>query len=236
MPPLAQLGQVEIDLDRRRLVRDGRLVRLSRTEWSMLELLARNRGQVLTHRMILRDVWGDSYGEEINYLHVYIRRLRRKLEPDPAQPQYILSEPGVGYRLVAPPAAAVAPAAPDRANDHRLPAPLTSFVGRAAELAGITGLLQRPDVRLVTLTGPGGVGKTRLALEAAGAYGHHAASTPQLVRLDSMPTPDLLLPAISHVLAIAQRCGKVADERYASRRRAREHMADRGQQQIRGGN
>jgi predicted ATPase/DNA-binding winged helix-turn-helix (wHTH) protein/Tfp pilus assembly protein PilF len=213
MPPPAQLGQVEIDVDHRRLVRDGRLVRLSRTEWGLLELLARNRGQVLTHRMLLRDVWGDAYGEEINYLHVYMRRLRRKLEPDPARPRYILSEPGVGYRLVAPAAstlrepAAAAPALAERPNDHRLPAPLTSFVGRRAELASIAALLRQPQVRLVTLTGPGGVGKTRLALEAARAYGQPGASTTHLVRLDSIPTPDLLLPAIGHVLDSAPPAG-----------------------------
>src|SRR5687768_5086201 len=92
--PMAAItfGDIEIDAAQRRLLRAGQPIRLSRIEWGLLELLARNYGQVLTHRMLLRAVWGDAYGEELNYLHVYIRRLRRKLEPDPASPRYLVSE------------------------------------------------------------------------------------------------------------------------------------------------
>ena len=65
-------------------------------------LLARNEGKLLTHKAILREVWGTAYADESHYLHVYVSQLRRKLEPDPARPRYILTEPGVGYRLVDP--------------------------------------------------------------------------------------------------------------------------------------
>jgi two-component system KDP operon response regulator KdpE len=68
----------------------------------LLALLARNHGKLLTHRAILNEVWGKAYAAESHYLHVYVSQLRRKIEPDPARPRYILTEPGAGYRLVEP--------------------------------------------------------------------------------------------------------------------------------------
>ena len=69
-------------------------------EFGILRLLAQNEGKLLTHRAILREVWGPAYGDESNYLHVYVSQLRRKIEPDPARPRYLVTEPGAGYRLV----------------------------------------------------------------------------------------------------------------------------------------
>jgi two-component system KDP operon response regulator KdpE len=80
---------------------DGRIVHLTPHEYRILRLLALNPGRLLTHRTILQEVWGPSYGAESNYLHVYVSQLRRKLEPDPSRPQYIVTEPGAGYRLIA---------------------------------------------------------------------------------------------------------------------------------------
>ena len=71
-------------------------------ELGILRLLAQNEGKLLTHRAILREVWGPAYGDESNYLHVYMSQLRRKIEPDPARPRYLVTEPGAGYRLVEP--------------------------------------------------------------------------------------------------------------------------------------
>ena len=71
-------------------------------ENDLLRLFMRNEGKLLTHPAILREVWGPAYREESNYLHVYVSHLRRKIEPDPARPRYLLTEPGVGYRLVNP--------------------------------------------------------------------------------------------------------------------------------------
>ena len=68
----------------------------------VLPLLVRNPGKLITHEMLLREVWGRGYGSEAHYLHVYVSQLRRKLEPDPARPRYILTEPGAGYRLAEP--------------------------------------------------------------------------------------------------------------------------------------
>jgi two-component system KDP operon response regulator KdpE len=93
------VGELAIDLERRLVTVSGREVALTPTEYELLRLLARNAGKLLTHPMILREIWGPAYREESNYLHVYVSQLRRKIEPDPARPRYILTQPGVGYRL-----------------------------------------------------------------------------------------------------------------------------------------
>ena len=86
----------------RRIVKVGdREVRLSPKEYDLLRLLVQHAGKVLTHRQLLLDVWGPMHTDEAHYLRVYMAQLRRKLEADPAQPRYLLTEPGVGYRLAA---------------------------------------------------------------------------------------------------------------------------------------
>ena len=96
-----QYGELAIDLDAHVVrLRDAE-VRLSPTEFAVLKELVSNAGKVLTHRMLLQSIWGPEYGGEAEYLRVYINRLRQKLEPDPANPRYLLTEPGVGYRFVA---------------------------------------------------------------------------------------------------------------------------------------
>jgi two-component system KDP operon response regulator KdpE len=99
--PVVEAGPISIDLNEESVTVDGRRVHVTPLEYRILRLLALNSGKLLTHRTILREVWGPSYGAESNYLHVYMSQLRRKLEPDPARPQYIVTEPGAGYRLVA---------------------------------------------------------------------------------------------------------------------------------------
>jgi two-component system KDP operon response regulator KdpE len=100
--PVLEVGELRIDLEKRTVTMAGEPVALTPIEYDLLCLLARNEGKLLTHPTILREVWGPAYGEESNYLHVYVSQLRRKLEPDPARPRYLLNQPGVGYRLVAP--------------------------------------------------------------------------------------------------------------------------------------
>jgi two-component system KDP operon response regulator KdpE len=84
------------------VVRDaaGEVVRLTPTEWHLLEVLVRNAGKLVPGRQLLQEVWGPAYGTETNYLRVYIAQLRRKLEPDPANPRHLITEPGMGYRFV----------------------------------------------------------------------------------------------------------------------------------------
>ncbi|HVU11966.1 MAG TPA: response regulator [Phototrophicaceae bacterium] len=95
-----QTDGVRVDLTRRLVTVHGEEIKLTPTEYALLRLLIQNVGKALTHRQILREVWGTEYSEETHYLRVYIAQLRQKLEPDPARPQIILTEPGVGYRLV----------------------------------------------------------------------------------------------------------------------------------------
>jgi two-component system KDP operon response regulator KdpE len=89
-----------VDLGRRRVTVDGGEVRLSRKEYGILRMLATHPGRVLTHQQLLREIWGAAHLEDTHYLRIHIGHLRQKLGDDPAQPRYILTEPGIGYRLV----------------------------------------------------------------------------------------------------------------------------------------
>ena len=96
-------GDLKVDLVRRQVTRGGQEVKLSRKEFELLRHLVTHAGKVLTHRQLLREVWGPAQIEEVQYLRVFIRGLRQKLEPDPTRPTHILTELGVGYRLQLPP-------------------------------------------------------------------------------------------------------------------------------------
>jgi two-component system KDP operon response regulator KdpE len=96
--PVVRAGDLEVDLSHRAVTRAGEPVHLTPTEYALLELLVANPGKLLTHRFLLRKVWGDGYQDQSNYLRVYVAGLRKKLEEDPAAPVHILTEPGVGYR------------------------------------------------------------------------------------------------------------------------------------------
>jgi two-component system KDP operon response regulator KdpE len=100
-PTLVRADDLEIDLARRRVTRNGEQIHLTRTELSLLELLVRHPGKLLTQEFILREVWGPGYGTESNYLRVYVGQLRKKLGDEAAHPRLILTEPGIGYRWIA---------------------------------------------------------------------------------------------------------------------------------------
>jgi two-component system KDP operon response regulator KdpE len=100
--PVLEVGELVIDLDKRLVTVGGQRVQLTPNEFDLLRVLAQNEGKLMTHPMLLREVWGPAYGAESHYLHVYVSQLRRKLEDDPARPRYLLTEPGAGYRLVNP--------------------------------------------------------------------------------------------------------------------------------------
>jgi two-component system KDP operon response regulator KdpE len=93
-------GRLVVDLERRRVTVNGREVALTPTEYELLKAFIAHPDKVLTDRMLLQRVWGPEYGDEGHYLHVYMARLRKKLEDDPQSPRYLRTEPGVGYRLV----------------------------------------------------------------------------------------------------------------------------------------
>lgn len=98
-----ELGPLRVDLAARQVWVRDRSVELTAREFDFLSYLARHAGKVITHRMLLESVWGPGYGTETHYLRVYASHLRKKLEDDPAQPRLLLTSPGVGYQLVAPP-------------------------------------------------------------------------------------------------------------------------------------
>ena len=100
--PVFAAGDLEVDFSKRVVKQRGQIVKLTRTEYELLAYLVSNRGRVLTHKEILHNVWGTEYAEESEYVRVFIRQLRSKIEEDPSSPRFILTEPRVGYRFVTP--------------------------------------------------------------------------------------------------------------------------------------
>ena len=100
--PVVTTADFTVDLAAKRVTRgEDSDVRLTPTEWQLLEILVRSRGRLVTQRQLLQEVWGPAYESESNYLRVYVAQLRRKLEPEPSRPRYLLTEPGMGYRFQA---------------------------------------------------------------------------------------------------------------------------------------
>jgi two-component system KDP operon response regulator KdpE len=97
--PRVNLGDVTIDLAAKHVSKDGSDVRLTPTEWHLLEVLLRHPGKLLSQRQLLQEVWGPGYADATGNLRLYMAQLRRKLEPDPARPRWLLTEPGMGYRF-----------------------------------------------------------------------------------------------------------------------------------------
>jgi two-component system, OmpR family, KDP operon response regulator KdpE len=100
--PLVRIGDVVVDLTTTSVTRDGtppEPVRLTPTEWRVLEVLVRNAGRLVTRQTLLRDIWGSEHVTDTGYLRLYLSQLRKKLEPDPVTPRYLLTEPGMGYRF-----------------------------------------------------------------------------------------------------------------------------------------
>jgi two-component system KDP operon response regulator KdpE len=97
--PVVQVGDSTVDLAARKVIRDGTEVRLTPTEWHLLEVLVRSPGKLLSQRQLLTEVWGPGYETAQGNLRLYMAQLRKKLEPDPARPRHLVNEPGMGYRF-----------------------------------------------------------------------------------------------------------------------------------------
>ena len=97
--PRVELGELTIDVADRRVTRGGEEIHLTPIEFELVRVLAQNEGRLVTHRQLLQAVWGPEYGEETHYLRVHVAHIRAKLEADPSRPRYLITEPGVGYRL-----------------------------------------------------------------------------------------------------------------------------------------
>jgi two-component system KDP operon response regulator KdpE len=96
---LVETADFAIDLAAKKVRRDGEEIRLTPTEWHLVEVLVRNRGRLVAQRQLLQEVWGPQYHDETNYLRVFMAQVRRKLEPEPSHPRYFITEPGMGYRF-----------------------------------------------------------------------------------------------------------------------------------------
>jgi two-component system KDP operon response regulator KdpE len=99
--PVVRTPDFTVDLATTKVTTGDGEVRLTPTEWHLVEVLVRNAGKLVTSRQLLQEVWGPQYGDEGNYLRVHFAHIRRKLEPDPSQPRYFITEPGMGYRFEA---------------------------------------------------------------------------------------------------------------------------------------
>lgn len=97
--PILKAGPLTMDMTRRQVTRDGQELQLTPTEYDLLRVLLTHAGKVLTHRQLLREVWGEGYATEAHLLRVNISNLRRKLGPEPARPRHLVTEPGIGYRF-----------------------------------------------------------------------------------------------------------------------------------------
>ena len=100
--PIVRIDGLEIDIPRRRVCLDGEEVRLTPKEFELLGFFTRHAGKVVTHKQVLNAVWGPAHESDTQYLRVYVGQLRQKVEPDPAEPSVVLTEPGIGYRLAEP--------------------------------------------------------------------------------------------------------------------------------------
>jgi len=104
-PPRVRLGDLTVDLAAKRVIKEddgAEDIRLTPTEWHLLEVLLRNPGKLLSQKQLLREVWGPGYDNAAGNLRLYMAQLRRKLEPDPARPRWLITEPGMGYRYQPP--------------------------------------------------------------------------------------------------------------------------------------
>jgi two-component system, OmpR family, KDP operon response regulator KdpE len=100
--PEIRVGELVVDIPDRRVLKAGQEIHLTPIEFDIVRVLAQQGGRLVTHRQLLRDVWGPAYGDETHYLRVHVAHIRAKLETDPARPEYVITEPGVGYRLREP--------------------------------------------------------------------------------------------------------------------------------------
>jgi two-component system KDP operon response regulator KdpE len=100
--PVIEIGDLKVDLAGHTVGRSGEEVHLTPIEFDLLQVLARHQGKLVTHRQLLQEVWGPGYQDELHYLRVHVAHIRAKLEPDPSRPRYLVTDPGVGYRLREP--------------------------------------------------------------------------------------------------------------------------------------
>ncbi len=209
----------------------GRIVKLERIPMELLMLLIEERGQLVTRSLIIDRIWGkDVFLDTDNSINAAIRKIRQVLKDDPEQPRFVQTITGRGYRFIAAVVESRSKVAgrnttsgvqaihsgfSEKAAEpvvetlaSSLPAQRTGFLGREKEVAAAEQLLLRPDVSLVTITGPGGIGKTRLAVQLASRLTEHFPGGTYFVSLSSLRDPGLLASAIVQALGIREAGGQ----------------------------
>jgi predicted ATPase/DNA-binding winged helix-turn-helix (wHTH) protein len=207
-PNLLKLADdLELDRGAYELRRAGKALRLSRIPMELLLLLVERRGDLVTRDEIVARLWGkDVFLDTDNSINAAIRKLRQVLDDNLEQPRFIHTVTGRGYRFVAPVSesgsSASQPSAHPQSRAVNLPVSRTGFVGREKEVAAAKELLLRPEVRLVTVTGPGGIGKTRLAVEVAWALSQQFSGGIHFVPLAALGDPALIATVIVQTLGL----------------------------------
>src|SRR6266446_1818115 len=207
-PNLLKLANdLELERGAYELRRSGKALRLSRIPMELLLLLVDRRGDLVTREEIVERLWGkDVFLDTDNSINAAIRKLRQILDDDPEQPQFIHTVTGRGYRFVALVSevrtAAQKPVRHLEPRASNLPVAQTGFVGREKETAATGELLLRPDVRLVTVTGPGGIGKTRLAVEVASTLSEKFPGGTYFVPLSPLSDPGLIAAVIAQTMGL----------------------------------
>lgn len=226
--PCWNFGPFRLDPSSRSLWRDDTLLPLPPKPFDVLAYLVTHAGQVIPKETLLEAVWPETAVTE-GVLKTCLAQVRQVLGETARAPQYIVTLHRRGYRFVAPvedvprQARLSQPFLPDRRTDgtplptldrqpHNLPTPPTLLIGRALEVAAVCGLLRRPDVRLLTLTGPSGIGKTRLGLQAATELLDDFASGVFFVPLAPLSAPGLVLPTMAQILGIRDKAGQELHE------------------------
>ncbi len=231
--PVRQSGSIQFgkdfDLDPSsyELRSGGRIVKLERIPMELLILLIEERGQLVTRSQIIERIWGkDVFLDTDNSINAAIRKIRQVLKDDPEQPRFVQTITGRGYRFIAPVVEtrnkvssrnttsglnAIHSGFSEKAAEpvvetasSSLPVQRTGFLGREKEVAAAEQLLLRPDVSLVTITGPGGIGKTRLAVQLASRLAEHFSGGTYFVSLSSLSDPGLLASVIVQALGIRE--------------------------------
>jgi predicted ATPase/DNA-binding winged helix-turn-helix (wHTH) protein len=223
-----QFGK-DFDLDPRsyELRSGGRIVKLERIPMELLILLIEERAQLVTRSQIIERIWGkDVFLDTDNSINAAIRKIRQVLKDDPEQPRFVQTITARGYRFIAPVVEtrnkvsgrsttsglnAIHSGFSEKAAEpvvetasSGLPVQRTGFLGREKEVAAAEQLLLRPDVSLVTITGPGGIGKTRLAVQLASRLTEHFSGGTYFVSLSSLSDPGLLASVIVQTLGIRE--------------------------------
>ena len=223
-------GDFSLDLRTYELRRAGRILKLERIPTELLLLLIEAKRQLVTREQIIERIWGrDVFVDTDNSINAAIRKIRRVLKDDPEQPRFVQTITGRGYRFIADMSEANSEAfnrdagrdnAPVedpgteetnrqvRSGPKNVPVQRTGFVGRQKEVVGAKELLLRPDVSLVTITGPGGIGKTRLSVQVASDLAEHFSGGTHFVSLSPLNDPGFIASTIVQALGIRESGGQ----------------------------